>query len=205
MAKDKIRHYLNHKPFPQDFSEPKTKDKRYKKRSKWDATSHATYVWLPVIFDKDGTPRIEWKDEWRLEDYDIPTRNQVGPTVMPKNIEHIDAPFAMQQIQRPMFPARRSIVKMSKKGMSTKAIQDAIDKMSAKGGGTVVIPDGNWHSGRIELKSNVELHLSDKACINFSGEVKDYLPVVFTRDEGIEIFSLGACIYACVAESRQIC
>lgn len=201
VAKDKIRHYLNHKPFPQDFSEPKTKDKRDKKRSKWDATSHATYVWLPVIFDKDGTPRIEWKDEWRLEDYDIPTRNQVGPTVMPKNIEHIDAPFAMQQIQRPMFPTRRSIVKMSKKGMSTKAIQNAIDKMSAKGGGTVVIPDGNWHSGRIELKSNVELHLSDKACINFSGEVKDYLPVVFTRDEGIEIFSLGACIYACEAEN----
>lgn len=45
--------------------------------------------------------------------------------------------------------------------MSTKAIQTAIDKMSKQGGGQVVIPAGRWHSGRIELKSNIDLHLAD--------------------------------------------
>ncbi|MCH5685375.1 hypothetical protein LWM68_14630 [Niabella sp. W65] len=30
----------------------------------------------------------------------------------------------------------------------------------------------------------------------FSGEVEDYRPAVFTRNEGIEVMSLGACIYA---------
>ena len=35
-----------------------------------DNTSLATYVWLPVKFDGDGTPYIEWLDEWRIEDYD---------------------------------------------------------------------------------------------------------------------------------------
>lgn len=50
---------------------------------------------------------------------------------------------------------------MEKEGMSTKAIQTAIDKMSKQGGGQVVIPAGRWHSGRIELKSNIDLHLAD--------------------------------------------
>ena len=27
------------------------------------------YVWLPILFDEDGTPYLEWKDEWRWEDY----------------------------------------------------------------------------------------------------------------------------------------
>ena len=48
----------------------------------------------------------------------------------------------------------------------TQAIQTAIDKMSQKGGGTVVIPDGHWLSGRIILKSGVCLHLSDGAVLN---------------------------------------
>lgn len=32
-------------------------------------TSIADYVWLPVRFDGDK-PRIDWHDEWRVEDYD---------------------------------------------------------------------------------------------------------------------------------------
>lgn len=31
-------------------------------------TSLATYVWLPIKF-VDGIPKLEWRDEWRLEDY----------------------------------------------------------------------------------------------------------------------------------------
>jgi polygalacturonase len=93
---------------------------------------------------------------------------------------------------------------MSKSGMSTKAIQSAIDKMSKRGGGQVVIPAGRWQSGRIQLKSGVELHLSEGCELAFSGQIKDYLPVVFTRDEGIEIMSLGAFIYANEAENIAI-
>ena len=85
---------------------------------------------------------------------------------------------------------------MTRKGMSTKAIQQAIDRLSGQGGGKVVIPAGRWQSGRIELKSGVELHLSEGCELHFSGQIKDYLPVVFTRDEGFEIMSLGAFIYA---------
>jgi len=31
-------------------------------------TSRATYVWLPIRFDGDR-PTIEWRDQWRIEDY----------------------------------------------------------------------------------------------------------------------------------------
>lgn len=32
-------------------------------------TSIADYVWLPVLFREDGTPYLEWMDEWRIEDF----------------------------------------------------------------------------------------------------------------------------------------
>lgn len=32
-------------------------------------TSVSEYVWLPVAFD-DGIPYIDWKEEWRIEDYE---------------------------------------------------------------------------------------------------------------------------------------
>ena len=31
-------------------------------------TSVSRYVWLPILF-KDGRPTIEWRDEWRIEDF----------------------------------------------------------------------------------------------------------------------------------------
>lgn len=67
-AKRMIPKYQNHQPFPQDFSEPKTKDKRDDVRTTWDVTYNGTYVFLPIVFKK-GIPQIEWKDEWRIEDY----------------------------------------------------------------------------------------------------------------------------------------
>lgn len=67
-VKRMITKYKNHQPFPQDFSEPKTKDKRNSVRVDWDVTYNATYVFQPIVF-KNGKPQIEWKDEWRIEDY----------------------------------------------------------------------------------------------------------------------------------------
>ena len=33
-------------------------------------TSEATYVWLPIKFDENGVPFIEWLDEWKIEDFE---------------------------------------------------------------------------------------------------------------------------------------
>lgn len=81
--------------------------------------------------------------------------------------------------------------------VTTASLQKAIDRTAKNGGGVVSVPAGHWYDiGRIELKSGVELHLEEGCYLHFSGKVKDYLPVVFTRDEGIEVYGSGACIYA---------
>ena len=58
--------------------------------------------------------------------------------------------------------------------LSTKAIQAAIDKCNASGGGKVIIPAGNYKSGTIYLKDNVSLCLEKGATLFGSPYLKDY-------------------------------
>src|ERR1700743_1901341 len=51
--------------------------------------------------------------------------------------------------------------------LNTKAINDAINACSAKGGGVVLIPQGIWMTGPIVMKSNVNLHVSRAALVQF--------------------------------------
>jgi polygalacturonase len=53
-------------------------------------------------------------------------------------------------------------------------IQDAIDEASSNGGGKVVIPPGNFVSGVLILKSDVNLHLEQGACLQGSINRLDY-------------------------------
>ena len=131
----------------------------------------------------------------------IPTMDQVGPSAMPEQIAPINAPFYMPAFERPDFGDKIvSIVDFGAKPDGQfncrKAINTAIDTCSKAGGGRVLVPAGKWFTGRIELKSNVELHLAKEAELHFSGLLEDYLPVVFCRNEGVELNSTGALIYA---------
>jgi polygalacturonase len=126
-------------------------------------------------------------------------KNQVGAKAMPDHIAPIITPFNMPQLEKPQFPAYTlNITGMGAKPAkkATKNIQNAIDKVSKRGGGTVVVPAGIWNTGRIVLKSNVNLHLQEGAELHISGETEDFLPAVFTRVEGIEVMSSGGFIYA---------
>ncbi len=49
--------------------------------------------------------------------------------------------------------------------LNTKAIQRAIDKASRSGGGKVIIPEGRFLTGTLEMKSNVELYLEKNALL----------------------------------------
>ncbi|MEO9475762.1 MAG: glycoside hydrolase family 28 protein [Cyclobacteriaceae bacterium] len=76
------------------------------------------------------------------------------------------------------------------------AIQKAIEECSAAGGGRVVVPAGVYHVKSIYLKSNVNLHLMEGAELRFSTVPEDYLPVVYTRWEGVEMMGLKPLVYA---------
>ena len=110
-------------------------------------------------------------------------------------------PSILARIKPPRFPKRtlyldRFGAKPDGRTDCTAAFRAAIDQCSKAGGGRVVVPAGTYLTGAIHLKSNVNLEVSDGATIKFSTNPKDYLPVVFSRWEGTELFNYSPFIYA---------
>lgn len=132
--------------------------------------------------------------------FSLLSMEKIGAQAMPEQIDPIrNTPFVMPQLQRPTF--KSDTIDIIKSGANpnepiTAIVNKAIDELSKKGGGTVVIPAGKWKSSRIVLKSNINLHLSDGCEIEFPGNAEAYLPAVLTRHEGIDIMGPGAFIYA---------
>ena len=58
--------------------------------------------------------------------------------------------------------------------IDTKAIQKAIDACNQAGGGRVVLSDGTFLTGAIQLKSGVELHIDATARLLASPDIKDF-------------------------------
>ncbi len=67
--------------------------------------------------------------------------------------------------------------------LNTKSINQAITDCSKRGGGVVVIPEGLWLTGPIELKSNVNLHLKKNSLLQFTKDLNQY-PLVEGNWEG---------------------
>ncbi|MXV49791.1 hypothetical protein GS399_02330 [Pedobacter sp. HMF7647] len=86
------------------------------------------------------------------------------------------------------------------KTVSTKAIQKAIDACNAAGGGTVLIPAGEFLSGTINLKSNINFHLENGSILKGSPNLKDYFE--YTMPEyGVNHYGM---IYTSGAENVSI-
>ena len=119
----------------------------------------------------------------------------------PDAIEPVEAPFPMPKLDPPQFPDRVYDIrdygaKDGGKIENTEAIRKAIDACAGAGGGTVRVPAGTWLTGAIHLKSNVNLHIEKGAELHFSTDPEDYLPVVFTRWAGFELYNYSPLIYA---------
>lgn len=80
--------------------------------------------------------------------------------------------------------------------LAHEAINSAILDVSLKGGGTVTVPDGVFHTGPITLLSNVRLHLADNAVLRFSTDPALYFPAVSSRWEGLDCYNTHPLIYA---------
>jgi len=105
----------------------------------------------------------------------------------------------LSRIQAPVFPERDyRITEFGARpgGDASEAIRDAIQRCHADGGGRVVVPAGEFHTGPIHLRGGVNLHLEKGAVLHFSTDPQDYLPVVVTRWEGVECMNYSPLIYA---------
>ena len=129
-----------------------------------------------------------------------------GPQRSPDNeAEQIIANIALTS-----FPDREINVfcpnsTSNRNGFSRQLIQQAIDSCSLAGGGRVIIGKGVYHlHGNLLLKSDVNLHLQADAYLLFSGKADDFLPEVWTRWEGTELYGHSPMLYACHASNIAI-
>jgi len=115
----------------------------------------------------------------------------------------------LKNIQSPVFPGKEfNITNYGAIGNGisdcTDAFRKAITECSNSGGGKVVVPSGVYVTGAIHLKSNVNLVISKDATVKFTQDKKKYLPVVFTRWEGVECYNYSPLIYAYGQENIAI-
>ena len=101
-------------------------------------------------------------------------------------------PFPMAEISAPTIPDRQ--VKLTDFGavgdgetLCTEAFAKAIDALSKRGGGHLIVPRGIWHTGPIVLKSNIDLHLEMGAVILFAADETLY-PLISTSFEGLDTY-----------------
>lgn len=99
-------------------------------------------------------------------------------------------PFNMPEVKAPVIPSRDVNLKDfgavgDGRTLCTDAFAKAVDALSAKGGGRLVVPRGVWHTGPIVLKSNINLHLEKGAVILFAADETLY-PLIKTSFEGLD-------------------
>ena len=114
-----------------------------------------------------------------------------------ENYENIE--FEMAIIQEPVIPDNE--VNITDFGavsggqiLNTEAFAKAIEAVTKKGGGKVIIPAGIWLTGPIILRSNLQLHAEAGSLIIFSAN-KDLYPVIETNFEGLNTWRCLSPIY----------
>ena len=101
-------------------------------------------------------------------------------------------PFEMPVLNPPLFPDNEVLITNfggigDGVTLNTDAFAKAIEHLSQYGGGKLTVPSGVWFTGPIILKSNINLHLEDRAIILFSPD-KDLYPIVETSFEGLDTY-----------------
>lgn len=98
-------------------------------------------------------------------------------------------PFEMEVIKVPVF--KKNVVRITEFGavgdgvtLNTLAFEKAISSIAAKGGGTVIIPEGIWLTGPITLVSNIHLFTEQNSFIIFTPDFNQY-PIVDAIFEGL--------------------
>ncbi|MDA3927053.1 MAG: glycosyl hydrolase family 28 protein [Kiritimatiellae bacterium] len=88
--------------------------------------------------------------------------------------------------------------------LCTESIQKAIDNCTASGGGCVIVPGGNWLTGTLVMKNNVELHLAHGATLIASTNHVDFPTFQPEYRSHKDINGFNALIYAEKAENIAI-
>lgn len=112
-------------------------------------------------------------------------------------------PSVLDRIHPPEFPDRQCIVTDYGATPDSTAADDrpgivaAIKDCFARGGGRVMLPEGDYlANGPIHFESNIDLHLDEGATLRFGTDPDDYTPLVLTRWEGTFAYNYSPLLYA---------
>lgn len=99
-------------------------------------------------------------------------------------------PFAMSEVKAPKIPNRQVLLTDfgaigNGQTLCTDAFAQAVEALSAKGGGRLVVPRGVWLTGPVVLKSNINLHIEKGGVILFAADETLY-PLIKTSFEGLD-------------------
>jgi polygalacturonase len=120
-----------------------------------------------------------------------------------------EVPGILARITPPTFPKRDFRITeygalASPSHDNTSAIRQAIEACHTASGGRVVVPPGTFMTAAIHLKSNVNLFIDAGATLKFFPDSARYMPLVFTRYEGIECLNFSPLIYAFEQENIAV-
>lgn len=112
--------------------------------------------------------------------------------------------FSITSYAQSVYDVTKYGAKKDSSAKATMAIKKAIEAASATGGGTVYFPAGKYLTGPIHLKSNITIFIDAGAELHFSDNFDDYLPMVESRYEGVDVVSFSPLFYAYKAENITI-
>ena len=118
-------------------------------------------------------------------------------------------PEIVSNIITPVFPDRVcSITDYGAKSGDSDSLEEiktAIQDCHRRGGGTVLVPRGDFYvAGSVQFESNIQLHLEEGARLSFSTNPEDFLPMVYSNWEGSELLNYSPMIYAYNKENIAI-
>ena len=109
----------------------------------------------------------------------------------------------LEQIERPKIPnITYSVLQFgvvpNGEQVQTASLQQAIDWVSASGGGKLVLPAGRYYSGALRMKSKVELHLESQDTMLFfvNQAIEFYYPLVLSYWEATPCYNFSSLLYA---------
>jgi polygalacturonase len=111
---------------------------------------------------------------------------------------YTDLPVDVKQVTGPQIPDRSvCLTDFGAVGngltLCTDAFARAIAALESQGGGRLVVPEGVWLTGPIELKSNIDLHLEQNALIYFSPDKRLYTGHLDSRGRCMPCISADGC------------
>ena len=102
---------------------------------------------------------------------------------------YTNLPFEMEQVQAVVIPDYTVVLTDfggvgDGETMCTEAFANAIKHLRKQGGGHLIVPEGIWLTGPIQLRSNIDLHLNAGAVVRFSPNRELYVQPSDTLRDG---------------------